>query len=136
MTRVADLCRGSLTFLPLRSRVSEPFLNSTSADEELASSFLESAVPANTSLYMSFNYPAFAYYSNFRIHELSSTGPALYRDMAEIPPGEVLIVYREAEEPSQSDIAWVDANPKFKRIGDYPSFAIFRSVAVPERAGP
>lgn len=125
-----------LTFLPLWSRVSEPFLNSTSPDEELASSFLESAVPANTSLYMSFNYPAFAYYSNFRIHELSSTGPALYRDMAEIPPGEVLIVYREAEEPSQSDIAWVDANPKFRRIGDYPSFAIFRSVAVPERAGP
>ena len=125
-----------LTFLPLRERFSAPFINPTNPDEELASSFLESSVPANASLYMSFNYPAFAFYTNFRIHELSTVGPALYRDMQQIPPGEVLIVYREAEESSQSDIAWVDANPKFQRIRDYPSFVIFRSVALPEPAGP
>jgi len=125
-----------LTFLPLRARFSKPFVNSSNTDEELAARFLESSVPANTSLYMSFNYPAMAFYTNFHIHELSSFGPALYRDMEQIPPGEVLIVYREAETPSQSDIAWVDANRKFKRMGGYPSFVIFRSVAPSEPARP
>jgi hypothetical protein len=80
---------------------------------------------------MSFNYPAFAFYTNFRIHELSTVGPALYRDMQQIPPGQVLIVYREAEDSSQSDIAWAAANPKFQRLRDYPSFTIFRSLAPP-----
>jgi 4-amino-4-deoxy-L-arabinose transferase-like glycosyltransferase len=125
-----------VTFLPLRERFSTPVINSTSTDEELASGFLESSVPAGTSLYMSFNYPAFAFYTNFRIHELSSIGPALYRDMEQIPSGEVLIVYREAEESSQSDIAWVDAHRKFRRMRDFPSFVIFRSVAPPESATP
>ena len=113
-----------------------PFMNSTSPDEELASRFLESSVPANTSLYMSFNYPPFAFYTNFHIHELSSVGPALYRDLEQIPPGEVLIVYREAEDASQSDIAWVDASRKFKRIGEYPTLVINRSVASAVQGAP
>jgi 4-amino-4-deoxy-L-arabinose transferase-like glycosyltransferase len=124
-----------ITFLPLRERISKRFVNTASTDQELASRFLESSVPADTTLYMSFNYPAFAYYTNFRIHELSSVGPALYRDMSKIPPGEILVVYREAEDASQSDVAWVDANRKFKRLRDYPSLVIFRSVDAPEPAG-
>jgi hypothetical protein len=120
-----------LTFLPLHERLTTPFLNSATPDEESASTFLESSLPANTTLYMSFNYPAFAFYTNFRIHELSTVGPALYRDMQQIPPGQVLIVYREAEDSSQSDIAWAAANPKFQRLRDYPSFTIFRSLAPP-----
>lgn len=118
------------TFLPLRERFGAPFINPIKPDEELAGRFLESNIPAGTSLYMSFNYPVFAFYTNFRIHELSSFGPALYRDMEQIPPGEVLIVYREAETSSQSDIAWVDANRKFERMRDYPSFVIYRSIAA------
>ena len=123
-----------LTFLPLRERLSEPFLNLASPDEELASSFLESSVPANTTLYMSFNYPAFAFYTNFRIHELANVGPALYRDMTEVPSGQVLIVYREAEDVSQSDVAWVGANPNFKRMRDYKSLVIFRSLGLTDNS--
>jgi len=118
-----------ITFLPIRERVREPFINPIVPDEEVASRFLESAVPPATTLYMSFNYPAFAFYTNFRIHELSSVGPALYADMEQIPLGGVLIVYREAEAPSQSDIAWVNANPKFQRLREFPSLVIYRSVA-------
>jgi hypothetical protein len=123
------LCIGLvLTFLPIRARLSEPFVNSTSPDEEIASRFLASHVPANTSLYMSFNYPVFAFYTDFRIHELSTVGPDLYRDMDQIPPGQVLIVYRQAEAPSQSDIGWVDASPKFRRLAEYPSLVMYRSI--------
>jgi hypothetical protein len=122
-----------LTFLPLRERLSAPFLNSATSDEESASTFLQSTLPANTTLYMSFNYPAFAFYTNFRIHELSTAGPALYQDMDHIPPGQILIVYRQAEDPSQSDIPWAAANPKFQRLRDYPSFVIFRCLAPPPK---
>ncbi len=133
------LCLGAvllLTFLPLRERFSVPFINWATPDEELASRFLESGVPANTTLWMSFNYPAFAFYTNLPIHELSSVGPALYQDMEQVPPGDVLIVYREAEDASQSDIAWVEATRKFKRIGEYPSLVIYRSEASPAQKKP
>jgi hypothetical protein len=82
---------------------------------------------------MSFNYPVFAFYTNFPIHELSSVGPTLYEDMKKVPPGDVLIVYREAEDASQSDIALVDASGMFKRIGEYPSLVIYRSVGAAAR---
>jgi len=82
---------------------------------------------------MSFNYPAFAFYTNFRIHELSTAGPALYQDMEQIPPGQVLIVYRQAEDPSQSDIPWAAANPRFQFLRDYPSLVIFRSLTPPAK---
>lgn len=116
------------TFLPVTSRLREPFLNPVSPQEELAAHYLQSSLSPGTTLYMSFNYPVWAYYTNFRIHELSSIGPDLYRQMAQIPAGEVLIVYREAEAPSQSDIDWVDASGKFARIATYPTFVIYRRV--------
>jgi 4-amino-4-deoxy-L-arabinose transferase-like glycosyltransferase len=133
------LCLGAallLTFLPLRERFSVPFINWGTPDEELAARFLASRVPAGTTLWMSFNYPAFAFYTNFPIHELSSVGPALYLDMEQLPPGDVLIVYREAEDAAQSNIAWVDATGKFKRIGEYPSLVIYRSEASPAQRRP
>jgi hypothetical protein len=120
-----------LAFLPLRERFSVPFINPNTPDEELASRLLQSSVPAGTTLWMSFNYPVFAFYTNFSIHELSHVGPALYEDMKKIPPGDVLIVYREAEDASQSDIAWVDASGKFQHIGEYPSLVIYQSVGSP-----
>ncbi|HEY3705598.1 MAG TPA: glycosyltransferase family 39 protein [Terracidiphilus sp.] len=126
----AALCLGLLlfvTFLPLRSRLSDPFLDPGVPEEELAGARLQSNLPAATTLYMSFNYPAWAYYTSFRIHELSSVGPELYRDLTQIPPGQVLIVYREAEDKSQSDLARVDANSTFTRIAEYPSFVIYRA---------
>ncbi len=120
-----------LVFLPLRERFSTPFINRGVPDEELASRLLQSSVPAGASLWMSFNYPVFAFYTNFSIHELSDVGPALYEDMKQVPPGDVLIVYREAEDSSQSDTAWVDASRMFKRIGEYPSLVVYQSVGSP-----
>ncbi|UWZ85438.1 glycosyltransferase family 39 protein [Occallatibacter riparius] len=122
-----------LVFLPLRERFRTPFINLGISDEELASRLLQSSVPAGASLWMSFNYPVFAFYTNLPIQELSDVGPALYEDMKKVPPGDVLIVYREAENPSQSDIAWVDASGRFKRIVEYPSLVIYCSVGSPKQ---
>jgi 4-amino-4-deoxy-L-arabinose transferase-like glycosyltransferase len=52
------------TFLPLRERFSRPFIDPGTPEEMLASQFLQSALPPGTILYMSFNYPAFAFYTS------------------------------------------------------------------------
>jgi 4-amino-4-deoxy-L-arabinose transferase-like glycosyltransferase len=118
-----------LTFLPLRARFSGPFIDPGTPEEMLASQFLQTRLPPGTILYMSFNYPAFAFYTSYRIHELSAVGPALYNDIEQIPPGGVLIVYRKTDEVWEPDIEWVDANPKFQRMRDFSTFVIYRRLA-------
>jgi hypothetical protein len=118
----------AFTFLPLRERLSGPFIDPTIPEEEIASQFLESNLPSQTVLYMNFNYPAFAIYTAFGIHELPY-GPDVYPEMNKIPKGDVLIVYREAEDPTETDIPWVDRNPKFQRIREFKSFVIFQSLS-------
>ena len=122
------------TFLPDRERLNEPFIHPGAPQEMLASEFLQSDLPNTTDLYMNFNFPAFAFYTNCRIHELPSAGPALYDDIEHIPPGAVLIVYRESEgEVWAPDLEWMDANPKFQRMRDFSTFLIYRRVAEAAR---
>jgi 4-amino-4-deoxy-L-arabinose transferase-like glycosyltransferase len=123
-----------LTIRPLHALLSTPFIDRTVPDEERVGKLLSETLPSDTTLYMSFNYPTLAYYTNFRIHELPDVGPALYQDMKLVPPGEVLVVYREAETPSQADIAWCDASHLFARIAEFPSLVVYRRLgsAQPE----
>lgn len=118
------------TFLPLRLRFSNPFIDRGEPQELLASQFLQSTVPPGTGLYMNFNFPAFAFYTNFPIHELPAVGPALYDGIARIPPGGVLIVYRKSEgEVWAPDLDWMDANPRFQRLRDFSTFVVYRRIA-------
>jgi hypothetical protein len=121
------------TFFPLRERFSLPFVDPATPEEVVASRFLQTDLPPGTILYMSFNYPVFAFYTSYRIHELSAVGPALYNDIEQIPPGEVLIVYRKTDEVWEPDIDWVNANPKFQRMRDFSTFVIYRRLAGAER---
>ncbi len=77
---------------------------------------------------MNFNYPAFAFFTNYPIHELPAVGPALYKQIEQIPPGGVLIVYRKTDEVWEPDIEWVNANPKFQRLRDFSAFVIYRRL--------
>ena len=116
------------TFLPLRERLSCPFIDSRDPVEMVGSRFLQTNLPRETTLYMSFNYPAFAFYTNFRIHELSGVGPVLYQEIEHIPRGGVLIVYRNTDEAREPKFGWVDANPTFKRLRDFGAFVIYRRL--------
>jgi hypothetical protein len=113
-------------FVPLQKRFRRPFFGPDNPEEMLASQFLQSGLPSETTLYMNFNYPAFAFYTDYPIHELPAAGPALYDEIEQIPPGGVLIVYRKTNEVWEPDIEWVNANPKFQRVRDYSTFAIYR----------
>ena len=121
------------TFLPLRERLSSPFIVPDTPEEMLASQFLQSSLPSGTILYMNFNYPAFAFYTNYRIHELPAVGPALYSEIEQIPPGGVLIVYRKTDEVWEPDIAWLNANPKFQRMREFSTFVIYRRLPEADR---
>ncbi len=116
------------TFVPLQERFRSPFIDPDNPEEILASQFLQSGLPPGTILYMNFNYPAFAFFTNYPIHELPAVGPALYKQIEQIPPGGVLIVYRKNDEVWEPDIEWVNANPKFQRLRDFSAFVIYRRL--------
>lgn len=117
------------TFLPDRERFDQPFIQPGEPQEMLAAEFLQSALPSTADLYMNFNYPAFAFYTNCRIHELPPDGPALYDEIDRIPPGGILIVYRQSEDAVWApDLAWMDANPNFQRLRDFSTFLIYRRI--------
>jgi 4-amino-4-deoxy-L-arabinose transferase-like glycosyltransferase len=118
-------------FLPIRERFRHPFIDPGVPEEMLASQFLQSALKPETILYMNFNYPAFAFYTSYRIHELPAVGPPLYNAIEQIPPGEILIVYRKTDEVWEPDMDWVNANKRFRPLRDYPSFVIFRRLDQP-----
>lgn len=114
--------------LPLRERLSEPFVNSKVPEEMLASEYLEANFPSKTYLYMNFNYPAFAYFTKYKIYELPAAGPKLYRELDEMPAGELLVAYRETES-GQPDIEWLDAQPEFEKLRAYSTLTIYRRRA-------
>jgi 4-amino-4-deoxy-L-arabinose transferase-like glycosyltransferase len=114
-----------ITFLPLRERFGSPFVDSTVPEEMVASQFLQASLPPRTTLYMNFNYPVFAFFTSFRIHELPAAGPALYSGLEQMPRGDVFIAYRETE-GGEPRIEWVDANRKFECIRRFSAFSIYR----------
>jgi 4-amino-4-deoxy-L-arabinose transferase-like glycosyltransferase len=122
-----------LAFLPLQERFRGPFIRPDNPEEMLASQFLQSALPSESTLYMNFNYPAFAFYTDCPIHELPAVGPPLYNEIEHIPPGGVLIVYRKTDEVWEPDIEWVNANRKFQRLRDFSTFVIYRRVNEAEQ---
>jgi 4-amino-4-deoxy-L-arabinose transferase-like glycosyltransferase len=123
----------AFTFVPLQERFRSPFINADNPEEMLASQFLQTRLPPQTTLYMNFNYPAFAFYTSYAIHELPAVGPALYNQIEQIPPDGVLIAYRKTEEVWEPDIEWVNANPKFQRLRDFSTFVIYRRVSEAEQ---
>jgi 4-amino-4-deoxy-L-arabinose transferase-like glycosyltransferase len=123
----------AFTFVPLQERFRSPFINAENPEEMLASQFLQTRLPPQTTLYMNFNYPAFAFYTSYPIHELPAVGPALYNQIEQIPPGEVLIVYRKTDEVWEPDVDWVNANPKFQRLRDFSTLVIYRRISGAEQ---
>jgi hypothetical protein len=119
-----------VAFLPLSQRLQESFLDPGIPDELVASQYLNTIAAPGSTLYMSFNYPSFAYYTRCRIHEMPQTGPALQQEIDRIPPGGLLVVYRPTREVTEPDPAWVDTNPRFERLRSFPTLIVYRHLPL------
>jgi hypothetical protein len=115
--------------LPSWERFSGPFADPAVQEEMLAADFFRSAIPANSTLYMNFNYPAFAYYTNYEIHVLPAVGPALYAAIQRIPAGGILVVYRTTDEVREPGVERLDTDPHFQRLQDFSTFVVYRRLA-------
>jgi hypothetical protein len=117
-----------VTLLPSASRFHGRFVVPDHPEEMEASTFLESRFPPDTPVYMNFNYPAFAYFTNYKINELPIGGPEVYRAIDEIPEGGILIAYRE-NESGDPKIEVLNQDPNFKVVKEYDTLVIYRQIS-------
>jgi Dolichyl-phosphate-mannose-protein mannosyltransferase len=117
----------AITLLPSASRFDGPFVVPDHPEEMQASSFLESRFAPAMLVYMNFNYPAFAYFTNYKINVLPIGGPEVYRAIDEIPEGAILIAYRK-NESGDPKIEILNQDRNFEVLKEYSTLVIFRRV--------
>jgi hypothetical protein len=124
-------CALLYTFLPLRHRFDSGFIDRTASEEMEVSDYLNRNVPPGTVLYANSNYPDFAYYTNLPIDVLDEGGPELYRDLNTLDADGVLVAYKQGDDGSAVEprLDWVDANPRFRRLREFPSLVLYRYCA-------
>jgi Dolichyl-phosphate-mannose-protein mannosyltransferase/Alg9-like mannosyltransferase family len=116
-----------VTLLPSASRLTDRFVVPDHPEEMEASIFLESRYPPATPLYMNFNYPAFAYFTNFGINVLPIGGPELYRAIDEMPESGILIAYRK-NESGDPKIEVLNHDPSLEVVKEYSTLVIYRRL--------
>jgi hypothetical protein len=121
----------ALTLLPSASRFDGPFVVPHYPEEMEASIFLESRFPSAAPLYMNFNYPAFAYFTNYKINVLPIGGPEVYRAIDEIPPGGILIAYRK-NESGDPKIEVLNQDPSLEVLKEYYTLVTYRRLKEPK----
>jgi 4-amino-4-deoxy-L-arabinose transferase-like glycosyltransferase len=114
------------TFLPVRQRFEEPFVDDEVSEEMQVSEFLNQSVPPATVLYSNFNYPVFAWHTNLPVHRLPESGPDLYNALNRLPGDGILIAYRPSDEIAEPRLEWLDVNPHFRRFREFPSLVLYQ----------
>jgi hypothetical protein len=113
------------TFLPLRQRLADPFVDDEVSEDMEVSEFLSNNVAAATVLYSNFNYPVFAWYTNLPVRRLPESGLALYDSLNHLPGDGILIAYRPSDEIAEPHLEWLDSNPHFRRFREFPSLVLY-----------
>ena len=116
-----------LALLPSAARFDGDFVVPDHPDEMEASAFMVSRFPPDTPLYMNFNYPAFAYFTNYKIHELPIGGPEVYQAIDKIPTDGILIAYRENESGAPK-IEALNQDLNFTVLKEYGTLVVYRRV--------
>ena len=76
---------------------------------------------------MNFNYPAFAYFTNYKIIELPVGGPGVYQAIDNIPEGGILIAYRESES-GDPKVVVLNQDLNFEMVKKYDTLVIYRRL--------
>jgi hypothetical protein len=116
---------------PSYSRIDGPFVIHDEPEEMKAAAFLVARYPPETPFYCNFNYPAFAYFTNYTIGELPIGGPEVYEAIDEIPAGGILVAYRK-NESGEPKIDLLNRNMKLKVIAEYTTLVIYQRQATPK----
>jgi 4-amino-4-deoxy-L-arabinose transferase-like glycosyltransferase len=126
------LCCG---FWPDRQRFSGGFIDHEVSEEMSVSEYLNQNFPPATILYSNLEYPTFAYYTNFKVQDLPEDGDDLYWSLNHLPGDGVLIAYTRYPEynPPLPTPAWLDANPHFRRLQEFPTMVLYQYRAQPWR---
>jgi len=95
------------------------------------SDFLTHNVPPTTVLYTNFNYPEYAYYTNLRVYGLSADDPALYDQLNRLPSDGIVIAYKPSSEIATPSLAWLDANPRYKRLREFRLLVLYTYTVRP-----
>lgn len=123
------LLTGALLFVlwPIHRWLNSGFLDHRVSEEMVVSDFLNRSVPSSTVLYINQNYPDFAYYTDFQVEPLPHDGPELYSGLTVLPRAGILVAYRKDDDgtPIGPDLAWVDANPHYHRLKEFPKLILY-----------
>jgi hypothetical protein len=123
------------TFLPVRERFAEDFVDDEVSQDMKVSDFLIHNLPPATVLYSNFNYPVFAWYTNLPVQRLPESGPDLYDALTQLPGDGILIAYKPSDEVVDPHLDWLDANPHFRRFREFPALVLYEYHAIADREG-
>jgi hypothetical protein len=124
----AVLLAGALAcaFLPTIQLLRTPFFDDDVTDQLEISDFLNKNLPPSAVLYTKVDYPVYAYYTNFKVVPIFGTGDDVCDTLDHLPEDGVFIAYKENDaEGDGPRLNWLDANPRFRRLRDYPSIALY-----------
>lgn len=123
----AVLLAGGLiyAFWPTTQIFQNPFLDNEVYDQIVVSEYLTKTLPANAVLYSVVDYPVFAYYTNLKVVPVLGTGNELYETLESLPEDGVFIAYKESDTADGPRLSWLDANPHFKRMREFPTIVVY-----------
>lgn len=119
-------------FWPVGQRFDSGFIDPTVSEEMTVSDFLQHTFSASTLLYANQNYPDFAYYSGLKISVLPEHGDRLYQSLGHLPADGIVIAYKLDEDNPGAEpaLGWLDANPHYRRLREFPSLVVYEYHAV------
>ncbi|MGA3373343.1 MAG: glycosyltransferase family 39 protein [Terracidiphilus sp.] len=113
-------------FLPTIHLFGTPFLDDKVTDQMEASDFLTKNLAPSAVLYTKVDYPVFAYYTRLKVVPIFGTGDDVNDTLDHLPEDGVFIAYKENDTDGDGPrLSWLDANPHFRRLREYPSIVLY-----------
>jgi len=123
------------TFWPDRHRFDDGFFDNSRSEEMDVADWLTRNVPPSTTLYCDMNYPDYAYYTQFKVEVLPESGPPLYDALDRLSGNGIVIAYivDDSNQPKEPSLAWLDRNPYFHRLKEFPTLVLYQHRATPSK---
>jgi 4-amino-4-deoxy-L-arabinose transferase-like glycosyltransferase len=118
-------CALGFAFLPTFQIFDTPFFDNGPNDEITVSDYLTHNLPPSTVLYSTDNYPVFAYFTNLKVTPVLGTGDNLYQTLDHLREDGIFIAYKDDDAADGPRLSWLDANPHYRRMREFPSLVLY-----------